>query len=75
MSDLPSTIRCPICDGNLGVMPHQSGSRWTDRQRWLVLKLDAIGLTNKMIGRILSDGTLGVRGVACLLDEMRKPKS
>jgi hypothetical protein len=67
MSD-QRTIDCPICGREVGVPPHVPG-RWSVKQRWLVTKLDAVGFSDKSIGRVMHAGPTTIRN---LLATMRK---
>ena len=46
------TLCCPICGGELGVMPRQRGLPWSPQQRLLVHMLHRAGLGPKLIARV-----------------------
>ena len=46
-------ICCPICGREIGVKPHEPGREWTSQQRWLVAKLDRVGISRKVTARLI----------------------
>ena len=63
------TLTCPICDRDLFIEAHISGEKYTNAQLWVIRKLDKLGLSDKVIGRVT--GSSG-RSIQRALQDARK---
>lgn len=59
MSD--KTIICPVCDHDTGIERRVPFNRWTDKHRFLLQRLAAVGVSSKISGQLfgyVSDATI-----------------
>jgi len=65
-------IDCPICGREIGGIPHEPRTRWNAQQKWLVRKLDSLGLPRKVIARTVGGSDSGVQHI---LAEMHRSRA